>query len=69
MISKVTAGEKLKVYMSDNDIPQVALAKWVGISQPTLSRYIEGKTDITVMKACKIEAATGGYVAIHDWAV
>ena len=54
-------------YLVDHDIYQKTFAEKIGVSQPTLSRYLVGETIPSVVTAIKIEQATGGAVKPRDW--
>jgi transcriptional regulator with XRE-family HTH domain len=41
------------------------LAELVGVSQPTLSRWLNGNENITVSTMCRLAAALGAAVHIH----
>ena len=55
-------------YLIQNDVSQTQFADKLGISQPTLSRYLIGSTYPTVVSAIQIERLTNGKVKCHDWA-
>lgn len=44
----------------------VALAKVLGVSQPTVSDWCTGKKRVPVERCVPIEAATGGFVTRKD---
>ena len=59
--------ERLKLWMRQHNIPQSSLAKKVGISQPTLSRYLKGDLMPTIDVVKKIETVTNGFMRASDW--
>ena len=48
-------------------VSQTAFADRIGVSQPSLSRYISGATVPNVLVAERIKAASGGLVTFEDW--
>tara|TARA_R100001460_G_scaffold48630_1_gene86710 strand:- start:493 stop:756 length:264 start_codon:yes stop_codon:yes gene_type:complete len=50
-----------------HNISQSEFADKIGVSQPTLSRYVNGDTLPSVVIGARIEAATSGEVACGDW--
>jgi transcriptional regulator with XRE-family HTH domain len=59
---------QLYQYLIEAGVSQNAFANKIGVSQPTLHRYLIGSTYPTVVKAIKIEAITNKKVKVHDWA-
>ena len=59
--------EHLTMWMQNRGVSQSALAKQLGISQPTLSRYLKGKTVPNVKVANKIAVLTKGAIAPNLW--
>ena len=55
-------------YLIQNDVSQTQFSDKLGVSQPTLSRYLIGSTYPTVVSAIRIERLTNGKVKCHDWA-
>ena len=55
-------------YLIAKDVSQTAFAKKIGVSQPTLHRYLVGETSPSVITAIQIEKLTGKEVKVHDWA-
>ena len=58
---------RLSEFLLSKNIDQTTVAKRIGVSQPTFSRYLKGQTEPTVSTALKIEKITGGYVSVYDW--
>ncbi len=54
-------------YMITKDVSQSSLAKRIGISQPTLSRYVSGDVLPNVVTALKIQQITSGEVPVEAW--
>ena len=54
-------------YLIQRDVSQTQFAEKIGVSQPTLSRYLVGETIPSVVTAIKIEQVTGGAVKPRDW--
>ena len=59
--------EHLTIWMQNHGVSQSALAKQLGISQPTLSRYLKGQTIPNVKVANKIAVLTRGAIAPNLW--
>ena len=53
--------------MQNRGVSQSDLAKQLGISQPTLSRYLKGQTTPNVKVANKIAILTKGAIAPNLW--
>lgn len=58
---------KLGIYLQEMCINNVAFAKKIGVTHPTLMRYIRGKTVPSVPIAMEIQKATDGKVKLKDW--
>ena len=58
---------QLYKYLDTYNISQSEFADKIGVSQPTLSRYVNGDTLPSVVIGARIEAATSGEVACGDW--
>ena len=58
---------QLYKYLITNNISQSEFADKIGVSQPTLSRYVNGDTLPSVVIGARIEAATSGEVSCKDW--
>ena len=58
---------QLYKYLIHHNISQSEFADKIGVSQPTLSRYVNGETLPSVVIGARIEAATSGEVACGDW--
>ena len=58
---------QLYKYLITNNISQSEFADKIGVSQPTLSRYVNGDTLPSVVIGARIEAATSGEVSCGDW--
>ena len=54
-------------YMITKEVSQASLAKRIGVSQPTLSRYISGDVLPNVVTALEIQKATKGDVPVEAW--
>jgi transcriptional regulator with XRE-family HTH domain len=54
-------------YMITKEVSQASLAKRIGVSQPTLSRYISGDVLPNVVTALEIQKATQGEVPVEAW--
>ena len=54
-------------YMITKEVSQASLAKRIGVSQPTLSRYISGDVLPNVVTALEIQKATQGDVPVEAW--
>ena len=59
--------EKLKEHMKKRGLTQVEFARRLGISQPSLARYISGKQRPSLEVAAKIEMETSGCVKAVHW--
>ena len=58
---------QLYKYLINKNISQSEFADKIGVSQPTLSRYVNGDTLPSVVIGARIEAATSGEVSCGDW--
>ena len=58
---------QLYKYLIHKNISQSEFADKIGVSQPTLSRYVNGDTLPSVVIGARIEAATSGEVACGEW--
>ena len=58
---------QLYKYLIHKNISQSEFADKIGVSQPTLSRYVNGDTVPSVVIGARIEAATSGEVSCGDW--
>jgi len=54
-------------YMITKELSQASLAKRIGVSQPTLSRYISGDVIPNVVTALEIQKVTKGDVPVEAW--
>ena len=54
-------------YMIAKEVSQASLAKRIGVSQPTLSRYISGDVIPSVVTALEIQKVTKGDVPVEAW--
>jgi len=54
-------------YMITKEVSQASLAKRIGVSQPTLSRYISGDVLPNVVTALEIQKVTQGDVPVEAW--
>jgi|TARA_B100001057_G_scaffold499887_1_gene612342 transcriptional regulator with XRE-family HTH domain len=53
--------------MITKEVSQASLAKRIGVSQPTLSRYISGDVLPNVVTALEIQKVTQGDVPVEAW--
>tara|TARA_R100001440_G_scaffold19788_1_gene33356 strand:+ start:3081 stop:3323 length:243 start_codon:yes stop_codon:yes gene_type:complete len=53
--------------MITKEVSQASLAKRIGVSQPTLSRYISGDVLPNVVTALEIQKVTQGEVPVEAW--
>jgi transcriptional regulator with XRE-family HTH domain len=58
---------QLYKYLIHRNISQSEFADKIGVSQPTLSRYVNGDTLPSVVIGARIEAATSGEVSCGEW--
>ena len=58
---------QLYEYLFYNNLSQADFAEKCGLSQPTLSRYITGRSIPDVLNAVAIETASNGEVSCRDW--
>ena len=58
---------QLYKYLINHNISQSEFADKIGVSQPTLSRYVNGDTLPSVVIGARIETATSGEVSTRDW--
>ena len=58
---------QLYKYLTTYNILQSEFAKKIGVTQPTLSRYVNGESLPSVVIGARIEKATSGEVACGDW--
>ena len=58
---------KLDDFLVAKGFSQTAFADRIGVSQPSLSRYISGASVPNVLVAERIKAASGGLVTYEDW--
>ena len=54
-------------YMITKEVSQASLAKRIGVSQPTSSRYISGDVLPNVVTALEIQKVTQGDVPVEAW--
>ena len=57
---------KLKDFMSKHKITVVEMARWIGVSGPTIQAWKYGKTKISVDSAILIMALSGGEIQLID---
>jgi len=60
---------QLYEYLHDENISQTDFSNKIGVSQPTLSRYVNGDNIPSVIIGYKIEKATKGAVKCRDWEI
>ena len=58
---------QLYKYLDTYNILQSEFAKKIGVTQPTLSRYVNGESLPSVVIGARIEKATSSEVACGDW--
>jgi transcriptional regulator with XRE-family HTH domain len=58
---------KLKSYLSDKNIKHSDFAEKLGVSQVTVTRYVNGKRTPSLGMARRIEDLTKRKVRISDW--
>jgi len=58
---------QLYKYLIHKNISQSEFADKIGVSQPTLSRYVNGDTLPSVVIGARIETATSGEVSCGEW--
>lgn len=51
--------ERLRTWLTDNDRTQLEFAKAIGVSQPTVSDWLNGNTSPTTQNLREIAAYTG----------
>jgi transcriptional regulator with XRE-family HTH domain len=51
--------ERLKQYLADQSLTQVELAERMGVSQPTISDWLSGKTSPSAKKLKELSSITG----------
>lgn len=54
----ISAMERLRAWLTDTDTTQLEFAKAVGVSQPTVSDWLNGRTSPTAQKLRTISALT-----------
>jgi transcriptional regulator with XRE-family HTH domain len=64
----IPARVALRFWLFENKISERKFSQRIGISQGTMSRYINGKTIPSVIVASKVHKETGGAVAPEMWA-
>lgn len=57
---------KFKKWAIDNRYSVILLAKTIGVSQSTMSRILNGKTEAKLKVAIAIEKFTNGEITIKD---
>jgi len=57
----------LQEFIKFNGLTAEGFGKLVGAKQATINRYVNGKRFPSPEMIRKIEAATGGQVAVADW--
>ncbi len=58
---------QLYQYLNDENISQTDFSEKIGVTQPTLSRYVNGDIIPSVIIAYKIEKVTKGAVTCKEW--
>ena len=64
---ELRGGERLAHWMRSYNLPQKEVAERLDVSQPTLGRYLRGKSTPSAKMASKIATITDGFVSVHDW--
>ena len=54
-------------YLASKEISQARFAEQVGVSQPTLSRYVNGDSLPSVVVGARIADITQNLVSVNDW--
>lgn len=54
-------------YLASKEISQARFAEQVGVSQPTLSRYVNGDSLPSVVVGARIAEITQNKVSVNDW--
>ena len=54
-------------YLATTEISQARFAEQVGVSQPTLSRYVNGDSLPSVVVGARIADITQNLVSVNDW--
>ena len=55
-------------YLASKEISQARFAEQIGVSQPTLSRYVNGDSLPSVVVGARIADITQNLVSVNDWA-
>jgi transcriptional regulator with XRE-family HTH domain len=59
--------EKLKAWITDNNLTQREFAAMVGLSPTAVHQLLRGRNAPSVVAAIKIDDATGGAVPVRSW--
>ena len=54
-------------YLASKEITQARFAEQVGVSQPPLSRYVNGDSLPSVVVGARIAEITQNKVSVNDW--
>lgn len=54
-------------YLENKQISQAYFAEQIGVSQPTLSRYVNGVSLPSVVVGARIAEITQNLVSVNDW--
>ena len=54
-------------YLASKEISQARFAQQIGVSQPTLSRYVNGDSLPSVVVGARIADITQNLVSVNDW--
>ena len=54
-------------YLASKEISQARFAEQIGVSQPTLSRYVNGDSLPSVVVGARIADITQNLVSVNDW--
>lgn len=54
-------------YLANKEISQARFAEQIGVSQPTLSRYVNGDSLPSVVVGARIAEITQNLVSVNDW--
>lgn len=64
---KMPAMNKIDAYLAAHKLSQKAFAAKCGVSEANISRLRRGHITPTLAVALRIQAATSGFVSVHDW--
>ena len=64
---ELRGGERLAHWLRSYNLSQSDVAERLNVSQPTLGRYLKGKSIPSAKMASKIATITDGFMSVHDW--